>query len=105
MALVEAQACGCPVIAGNSGGVGAVVMPGRSGILVPAGDVDAFAAATGRLLADAGARERMGREAAAYARERHDLPAAARRIDALLREAVAARAAAGSMRDAAATRR
>jgi hypothetical protein len=35
----------------------------------------------------------MGRDAAGYVRARHDLPAAATRIDALLRHVVADRAA------------
>jgi len=61
-------------------------------VLVPVADPDAFAMATERLLRDAGLRERMGREALAYVRDRHDLPVAASRIDALLRRVVAARA-------------
>jgi glycosyltransferase involved in cell wall biosynthesis len=43
MAFIEAQACGLPVVAANAGGVGAVVAAGRSGLLVPVGDVEAFA--------------------------------------------------------------
>ena len=92
MALIEAQACGLPVVAGNAGGVSAVVAAGRTGVLVPVADPDAFAMATERLLRDAALRERMGREALAYVRARHDLPVAASRIDALLRRVVAARA-------------
>jgi glycosyltransferase involved in cell wall biosynthesis len=93
MAFIEAQACGLPVVGGNAGGVAAVVAAGRTGLLVPAGDAEAFAAATRRLLQDAELRDRMGREAVAYVRARHDLPAAATRIDALLRRVVAERAA------------
>lgn len=93
MAFIEAQACGLPVVGGNSGGVAAVVAAGRTGVLVPAGDAEAFAAATRRLLLDGELRGRMGREAAAYVRARHDLPAAATRIDALLRRVVTERAA------------
>jgi len=92
VAFIEAQACGVPVVGGNAGGVGAVVANGRTGVLVPAGDTGAFAAATERLLADAQSRRRMGREAAAYVRSRHDLPVAAARIDALLRRVVSRRA-------------
>ena len=89
MAFVEAQACGLPVVGGHTRGVASVVAADRTGILVPPGDVDAFAAATQRLLTDAQMRERMGREALAYVRARHDLPAAAARIAALLRRVVA----------------
>ena len=94
MAFIEAQACGLPVVAGNAGGVGAVVAAGRTGLLVPVGDAEAFAEATRRLLTDAGLRQRMAREAAAYVRAEHDLPVAAARIDAVLRARRVARAAA-----------
>ncbi|HJU15022.1 MAG TPA: glycosyltransferase family 4 protein, partial [Stellaceae bacterium] len=41
MALLEAQASGLPVVAGAAGGVGAVVVSGVTGLLVPPGDADA----------------------------------------------------------------
>ncbi len=44
MALLEAQACGCPVVAGRSGGVPAIVADGRTGWLSAPGDGAAFAA-------------------------------------------------------------
>ncbi len=44
MALLEAQACGTPVIAGASGGVPAIIADGETGWLSPPGDVAAFAA-------------------------------------------------------------
>jgi glycosyltransferase involved in cell wall biosynthesis len=89
MAFIEAQACGLPVVAGNGGGVGAVVCSGRTGLLVPVGDVAAFAIATDRLLTDAGLRRQLAREAPAYVRAEHDLPIAAARIDAVLRSVTA----------------
>ena len=105
MVFVEAQACGLPVVGGYTQGVASVVAADRTGILVPPGDVDAFAAATRRLLLDGEMRNRMGREAIAYARGRHDLPAAAARIDAVLRRAVTDHAAtAAGVRIVAATR-
>ena len=93
MAFLEAQACGLPVVGGNAGGVAAVVADGGTGVLVPTGNVDAFALATRRLLMDAEERRRMGREAVRYVRARHDLAAAAAHLDALLRRVVAQRAA------------
>ena len=44
MALLEAQACGCPVVAGRSGGVPAIVADGETGWLSEPGDGAAFAA-------------------------------------------------------------
>jgi len=89
MAFIEAQACGLPVVAGNAGGVGAVVASGRTGLVVPVGDSAAFAAATRRLLTDAALRQRMSDEAVAYVRAEHDLPVAVARIDAVLRDVTA----------------
>ncbi len=89
MALIEAQACGLPVVAGNGGGVAGVVASGRTGLLVPVGDAGAFAAAILRLLTETELRRRMASEAAAYAKSEHDLPAAASRLDAVLRRVIA----------------
>ena len=91
IAFLEAQACGVPVVGADTPGVAAVVAHARTGLLVPAGDVDAFATATRTLLLDAPLRERMGDEAFVYVRERHDLPHAAARLDAMLRSVAARR--------------
>jgi glycosyltransferase involved in cell wall biosynthesis len=45
IAMVEAQAAGRPVIAADGGGAQEIVIPGETGELVPAGDVDAMAEA------------------------------------------------------------
>lgn len=93
MAFIEAQACGLPVVGACTAGVAAVVDDGRSGFLVPPGDVGAFAAATLRLVDDAGVRARMGRAAIDHVRSRHGLAAASASLDAVLRRAVAGGAA------------
>ncbi len=66
---LEAMAAGVPVIAAAAGGIPEVVMPGRSGVLVPPGDDRALRTAITVLLADAGRRARLvegGREMAAH---------------------------------------
>lgn len=88
LALLEAQACGIPVIAGDTGGVSSIVADGRSGCLVRVRDVQAFADATTRLLVDIELRERLSREALAYVQQQHDLPIAAARLDRFLGEVV-----------------
>src|SRR5207245_951545 len=60
LALVEASACGLPVVAGNSGGIPDAVRDGETGFLVPPEDPAAFADAICRLLADKAAAQRMG---------------------------------------------
>ena len=48
--VIEAFACGRPVVAFDAGGIRDAVRTGENGILVPAGDADAFAKAIDRLL-------------------------------------------------------
>jgi glycosyltransferase involved in cell wall biosynthesis len=62
LALLEAMACGRPVVATAVGGVPEVVRHELTGLLVPPRDVDALAAAVLRLLNDRDLAERMGRE-------------------------------------------
>lgn len=62
--VVEALAVGTPVIATAVGGVTEVVTDGENGLLVPAGDPDALAAAIGRFFADAELRDRLRANAA-----------------------------------------
>lgn len=80
MALLEAQAFGCPVLAGAHGGVASVVRPGKTGILTPPDDVPAFAAALDGLLADSGQRETMGAAARNFVRGERTLDHAAARL-------------------------
>ena len=89
IAFLEAQACALPVIGGAAPGVAGVVAAGRTGLLVPPGDSGAFAGALRRMIVDGPLRERMSADAFAHVRAHHDLPAAARRLDAILREVVA----------------
>jgi glycosyltransferase involved in cell wall biosynthesis len=61
VALLQAAACGVPVVASAVGGVPEAVRDGESGLLVPAGDAGALARALIDLLADAERRRSMGR--------------------------------------------
>ena len=49
---LEAMACGCPVIASDVGGFKEFIRHDKDGLLVPAGDIDAFAEAITRVLGD-----------------------------------------------------
>jgi glycosyltransferase involved in cell wall biosynthesis len=65
--LLEAGASGLPVVAADAGGASELVVPRRTGLLVPPEEADPFAAALIQLVADPELRARLatgGREAA-----------------------------------------
>jgi glycosyltransferase involved in cell wall biosynthesis len=59
--LVEAQACGVPVLGSRNGGIPETLEDGVTGLLLPPGDAPAWEAAILRLAEDDPARRRMGR--------------------------------------------
>jgi len=58
--VLEAMRAGLPVAASGVGGVGEAVAEGRSGLLAPPGDVEAFVKILQKLLPDAALRQRFG---------------------------------------------
>jgi glycosyltransferase involved in cell wall biosynthesis len=78
MALLEAQACGLPVVAGAWGGVPAIIVDGKTGWLSAPGDAAAFSADVDFALdADLAA---IGKAARANALAKHDIAGAARTL-------------------------
>jgi L-malate glycosyltransferase len=61
LAALEAMACGAPVVASRVGGLPEVVEDGKSGFLLPVGDVEGMARAAGDILTDAELWESMSR--------------------------------------------
>jgi glycosyltransferase involved in cell wall biosynthesis len=73
MVFLEAQSCGLPVVAVANAGVPEVVEDGKTALLAPLDDPDAFVRAVEDLLVDVGRRRSMGRVAQAYIRREHDV--------------------------------
>lgn len=86
LTAAEALACGTPVVAAGMGGLAEVVDEGVTGHLVAPGDARGLAAAAARLLELPGERRRMGRRAAAVARERFDARRMVRELHAFCAE-------------------
>jgi hypothetical protein len=84
MALLEAQASGLAVVAGDSGGVGGIVTDGRTGLLAPPGDAGAFAAAMRRLIEDPALSAEFGAAARQKAVREHDFAVAAGRLAGMI---------------------
>ncbi|MEJ0061688.1 MAG: glycosyltransferase family 4 protein [Alphaproteobacteria bacterium] len=63
--LLDAAACGRPIVASDLEGVREVARHGHNAILVPPGDTNALAAALAALTKDAARRQNMGRESRA----------------------------------------
>jgi glycosyltransferase involved in cell wall biosynthesis len=84
MALLEAQASGLPVVAGAGAGVGAIIVPEETGLLVAPGNAPGFAAAVRGLIVDRDRRARFSAAARRHVLAKHGLAAAARRLGAAL---------------------
>jgi glycosyltransferase involved in cell wall biosynthesis len=82
--VLEAMAAGLPVAATRVGGLPELVVPGRTGWLVPPGDAPALAAAMSQALGDADVREALGRAGRARAVGDFSLEAMTRRYETVL---------------------
>ncbi|HET8546441.1 MAG TPA: glycosyltransferase [Bryobacteraceae bacterium] len=89
--LMEAMACGVCPIASDTGGNPELVIPGKTGVLVPPGDANALARALERLLADSCTRRQYAADAARYLRENFTLTAAVSRMASIYEEFTADR--------------
>lgn len=84
LAYLEAQAAGLPVVAEEVAGVPEVVEDGRTGLLTPPGDVQAYADAIRRLLTDEAERMRLSVNARRMVAEERSLSAAAERLHQII---------------------
>lgn len=87
--MVEAMACGVPVVGTEVSGVPELVVSGRNGLLVPPEDLEAVADALARLYRDPDLARALGRRGEATVRERFDGDKLVRELATLFREATA----------------
>ncbi|MEZ4290391.1 MAG: glycosyltransferase family 4 protein [Myxococcota bacterium] len=87
--IMEALALCRPVLSTYIAGIPELVVPGQSGWLVPAGNVEAIARAMREILETPTERlDEMGREGARAVHERHHLPTEVSRLEKIFREYV-----------------
>ncbi|WP_269583026.1 glycosyltransferase family 4 protein [Roseibium sp. Sym1] len=88
LVLLEAQAAGLGVIAGDTFGIPDIVRNGETGLLSPEGDVVALAANLRRVLDSPDLADRLGVAARQHIVDVHSLSSGAARLEALAEKAV-----------------
>lgn len=84
MAILEAQACGLPVVAGDSGAIPQIIKQGQTGYLCLPDDHAAMTKRIDQLLSDHALRRQFSDAATMNFQQHHSLKAAAQTIDAVL---------------------
>jgi len=89
--IIEGMAAGRPVVASALGGAAEIIADGVDGLLAPAGDPAALAAALRRLLADPDQRERLGQAGRSTVTRRYQVDAHVRAVQTFYERVLAAR--------------
>ncbi len=98
-AILEAMALALPVVATRVGGNAELVVDGQTGLLVPAEDPDALAAAMARILQDPELAGSMGRRGRRRVEAEFSLEASTREVEAVMAQVLGARRARAGLRD------
>ena len=91
VAVIEAGACGLPVVVSDAGGLPEVVVAGETGLVVPRDDVPALQAALKRLVLDAALRERLGAAGRAHVEREYEWGRCVDRMERCYADTIAAR--------------
>lgn len=88
IALLEASACGLPIVASDAGGNPEIVADGVTGLLVPVGNGESLTNAFLTLLQDSALRHRMGEAARAWVQANGSISASCRAYHQYYQEAL-----------------
>jgi len=86
VAVLEASACGLPVVVSDVGGLPEVVKDEETGLIVPREDPEATAAAILRLIRNPKLRKDMGEAGRAWVRDQYSWPACVDRMETVYEE-------------------
>lgn len=88
LSLLEAMACGKAVVASDISGINDVIMNGKNGLLIPAGNPEALADAVLTVLNDENLRGRLGRNARQLMVERYSWNIVTNKIEKVYNDAI-----------------
>jgi glycosyltransferase involved in cell wall biosynthesis len=88
LSIVEAMACGVPVVTTDVFGPKEIIQNNYDGIAVPPDNVESLAAAIGRLLDDDELRERISENGLKSVKERYDIRQHSRRLIEIYKEMI-----------------
>jgi glycosyltransferase involved in cell wall biosynthesis len=83
LSVMEAMACGLPIVSTTAGGVPTLLESGKEGLMVQTGDVQGLSHSMTSLLGNRELRQALGRAAARRARERFDVSTMVQAYEAL----------------------
>jgi len=86
ISVVEAMACGLPVLASNNGGLPEIVVEGETGHLLPPGEISAWREAIARVGGDGALLHRLGRAGRSRAEAEFTWAANAEKLEAIFTE-------------------
>ncbi len=88
VAVLEASACGVPVVVTNVGGLPEVVVPGETGFLVPTNDANAAADAVLRIINDPELKKTLGEKGRQWVVDTYDWEGSVSRLESLYSDVI-----------------